>query len=159
MDKSETTNKIKGEDASSDNALKCLLTNNIEEYFIREKGYLKLDGIQYNQEINHSNYFANVVLYNTRMRYYILVIVKNGGICHHDIREINTKLRCLAMLENGNLMNSPFAAIIGVLNDDVIIQYVTFGVKSDLFISKFHHYFPIMEGLKRMISDTLGIRQ
>lgn len=156
MDKSKTTNKIKCENAFSGDALKCILTKNIVEFFIRKKEYFKLGEIQYNLKISDENSFVNVVLYCSQMNCYALIDVKNGSISHHDIKEMNDKLKCFAMFE-GNIVNSPFAVIIGIFNNDVTIQYVTLGVKSDLFISKFHHCFPIMEELKRMISNTLNI--
>ncbi len=157
MDKSKTTNKIKCENAFSDDALKCMLTENIEEFFMRKKEYFKLGDIQCNLKISDENYFANVVLYYTQMNCYALINVKYGSISHHDIKEVNYKLKCIAMFEDNIIINSPFAVIIGISNNDVTIQYVTLGVKSDLFISKFHHCFPIMEELKRMISNTLNI--
>lgn len=157
MDKSKITNKVKFKDYILDDVTRCIITKSIEDFCIHSKEYLNINGIQFNLKINKKSCITNIVLYNNQWNGYVLIIIKSGKINYHDIREVYNDLSCLAVLKNDNIINFPFAVIIGILDNNVTIQYVTLGMRSDLFISKFYPFFSMVEELKRIILEILNM--
>ena len=157
MDNSKTTNKVKSKDYFLDDVTRCVITKSIEDFCIHFKEYLNFSRIQLNLKINEKKYITDLVLYNTLWNSYVLIIIKSGKINYHDIREVYNDLSCLAVLKNDNIINFPFAVIIGILDNNVTIQYVTLGMRSDLFISKFYPFFSIIQELKRIILEILNM--
>lgn len=61
----------------------------------------------------------------------------------------------LATEENMPDDNAPIGIIMSRNKDELLVEYATYGMDSNLFVSKYELYLPNREGLERLVSNIL----
>ena len=51
--------------------------------------------------------------------------------------------------------NAPIGIIMSRNKDELLVEYATYGMDSNLFVSKYELYLPNREGLERLVSNIL----
>lgn len=119
------------------------------------KGFLFQEE-QYHICINNRHYHVDLLFYHRILRTYILIDLKRGAVTHRDIGQMNLYLGYFAkevMLEGEN---PPIGIVLGHSKDDLMVEYATYGMDTNLFVSKYELYLPNKDDLRRMVSNVLS---
>jgi hypothetical protein len=87
--------------------------------------------------------------------FFVLIDLKITDVKHEDIGQMNMYMGYFAKEENREDENPPIGIILSKDKDDLLVEYATYEMNSQLFISKYQLYFPDKEELRRIISQQL----
>ena len=82
-------------------------------------------------------------------------LVALGVVQHHDIGQMNLYMGYFAAEENTEGDNPPIGIILSRQKDQLLVEYATYGMNSQLFVQKYQLYLPDREALKAEIERTL----
>ena len=74
---------------------------------------------------------------------------------HEDIGQMNMYLGYFAKEENEPNDNPPIGIILSHNRDELLVEYATYGMDSNIFVSKYELYLPNKEELKKLVSEIL----
>ena len=112
-------------------------------------------GRQYRITLDNTNYYVDLVFYHRILRCFVLVDLKIRKVKHHDIGQMNMYMGYFAKEQNIEGDNPPIGIILTQEKDDLLVEYATYGMSSQLFISKYQLYLPNKEDLKNLIGNQL----
>lgn len=110
-------------------------------------------GEQYGILIGNTHYRVDLVFYHVILKCYVLIDLKRNAVSHNDIGQMNMYLGYFAKDINRPDDNPPIGIILGHTKDELMIEYATYGMDSQIFISKYQLYLPDREELRRLITD------
>ena len=110
---------------------------------------------QYGLTINNTHYHIDLVFYHRILRCFVLIDLKRGAVKHKDIGQMNMYLGYFAKEENVEGDNPPIGIIMSHYKDELMVEYATYGMDSNLFVSKYELYLPDKEELRRMVKTIL----
>lgn len=110
---------------------------------------------QYGLTINNTHYRIDLVFYHRILRCFVLIDLKRGAVKHKDIGQMNMYLGYFAKEENVEGDNPPIGIIMSHYKDELMVEYATYGMDSNLFVSKYELYLPNKEELRRMVKTIL----
>ncbi len=84
-----------------------------------------------------------------------LLELKLDEVQHHDIGQMNLYLGYFAHEENIEGDNPPIGIILSRHKDELMVEYATYGMNSQLFVQKYQLYLPDREELRRQLEMTL----
>ena len=111
---------------------------------------------QYGLTINNVHYHIDLVFYHRILRCFVLVDLKRGSVTHKDIGQMNMYLGYFAKEENAEGDNPPIGIIMSHYKDELMVEYATYGMDSNLFVSKFELFLPNKEELRKMVKAILA---
>ncbi len=114
-------------------------------------------GRQYRITINNVHYRVDLVFYHRILRRFVLIDLKIDDVAHHDIGQMNLYLGYFAAEENGEGDAEPIGIILSRHKDELLVEYATYGMNSQLFVQKYQLYLPDREELRRELERTLAI--
>lgn len=118
------------------------------------KGFLFQEE-QYHVCINNRHYHVDLLFYHRILRCHVLIDLKRGSVTHRDIGQMKLYLGYFAkeiMLEGEN---PPIGIVLGHHKDDLMVEYATYGIDANLFVSKYELYLPNKEDLRKMIANIV----
>jgi hypothetical protein len=95
------------------------------------------------------------VFYHRILRCFVLIDLKINEVQHNDIGQMNMYLGYFANEESVNGDNPPIGIILTKEKDDFLFKYATYGMDSQLFVSKYQLYLPNKEELEKMLHEQL----
>lgn len=110
---------------------------------------------QYGLTINNVHYHIDLVFYHRILRCFVLIDVKRGAVKHKDIGQMNMYLGYFAKEENVEGDNPPIGIIMSHYKDELMVEYATYGMDSNLFVSKYELFLPNKEELRKMVRGIL----
>ena len=110
---------------------------------------------QYGLTINNVHYHIDLVFYHRILRCFVLIDIKRGAVKHKDIGQMNMYLGYFAKEENVEGDNPPIGIIMSHYKDELMVEYATYGMDSNLFVSKYELFLPNMEELRKMVRSIL----
>lgn len=110
---------------------------------------------QYGLTINNTHYHIDLVFYHRILRCFVLIDLKRGAVKHKDIGQMNMYLGYFAKEENMEGDNPPIGIIMSHYKDELMVEYATYGMDSNLFVSKYELYLPNKEELRKMVKTIL----
>ena len=110
---------------------------------------------QYGLTINNTHYHIDLVFYHRILRCFVLIDLKRGAVKHKDIGQMNMYLGYFAKEENVEGDNPPIGIIMSHYKDELMVEYATYGMDSNLFVSKYELYLPNKEELRKMVNTIL----
>jgi len=135
--------------------LENLLCNNLQKFLLElGKGFTYV-GRQYRINISNKNYRIDLVFYHRILRCFVLIDLKINEVQHQDVGQMNLYLGYFASEENQPEDNPPIGIILAKEKDDLLIEYATYGLNSQLFVSKYQLYLPDKRDLQLLIEQTL----
>ncbi|MEO7043980.1 MAG: PDDEXK nuclease domain-containing protein [Ferruginibacter sp.] len=147
--------KIPEEYLPSEQELENYLCNNLQQFLLElGKGFTYV-GRQYRMSINNKHYRVDLVFYHRILRCFILVDLKINEVQHDDIGQMNLYLGYFAKEENTETDNPPIGIILTKNKDELLVEYATYGMSSQLFVSKYQLYLPDKTDLINLISNTI----
>ncbi len=116
-------------------------------------------GRQYRITLNNTHYRVDLVFYHRILRCFVLIDLKLNEVEHHDIGQMNLYLGYFAAEENTEGDNPPIGIILTRTKDELLVEYATYQMNSQLFVQKYQLYLPDREELRRELELTLQIAE
>ena len=113
-------------------------------------------GRQYRITLNNTHYRVDLVFYHRILRCFVLIDLKINEVAHQDIGQMNLYLGYFAAEENIEGDNPPIGIILTRSKDELLVEYATYQMNSQLFVQKYQLYLPDKEELRRELERTLS---
>ncbi len=139
----------------SETQLETVLCDHLQPFLLELGKGFTFVGRQVRVTINNSHYKVDLVFYHRILRCFVLIDLKLGDVQHHDIGQMNLYLGYFATEENGEGDNPPIGIILSRHKDELLVEYATYGMNSQLFVQKYQLYLPDREALKRELEISL----
>ena len=110
---------------------------------------------QYPISVNNRHYHCDLVFYHRILRCFVLIDLKRDGVQHEDIGQMNMYLGYFAKEENQPDDNPPIGIILSHYKDDLMVEYATYGLNTNLFVSKYELYLPDTERLRQIVGKIV----
>lgn len=135
--------------------LETLLCDHLQQFLLElGKGFTYV-GRQYRITLNNTHYKVDLVFYHRILRCFVLIDLKINEVQHHDIGQMNLYLGYFANEENIEGDNPPIGIILSRHKDELLVEYATYQMNSQLFVQKYQLYLPQVEELRRELELTL----
>lgn len=110
---------------------------------------------QYPITVNNRHYHCDLVFYHRILKCFVLIDLKRNAVQHEDIGQMNMYLGYFATEENMPDDNPPIGIILSHYKDDLLVQYATYGMNTNLFVSKYELYLPDKEQLRKIVAKIV----
>ena len=110
---------------------------------------------QYPLTINNIHYHVDLVFYHRVLKCFVLIDLKKGAVKHKDIGQMNMYLGYFAKEENVEGDYPPIGIILSHYKDELMVEYATYGMDSNLFVSKYELFLPNKAELRKMVKAML----
>ena len=139
----------------SESDLEKRITDNLQQFIMElGKGFAFIDR-QHRIIINNTPYYVDLVFYHTKLKCYVLIDLKINEVKHYDIGQMNMYLGYFEKEENEDNDNPPIGIILTKEKDDIMVEYATYKIVSQLFVSKYQLYLPDKEVLQKRVLEML----
>lgn len=139
----------------SETQLETVLCDHLQPFLLELGKGFTFVGRQYRVTINNSHYRVDLVFYHRILRCFVLIDLKLDDVQHHDIGQMNLYLGYFAAEENAEGDNPPIGIILSRQKDELMVEYATYGMNSQLFVQKYQLYLPDRESLRRELELSL----
>ena len=139
----------------SENQLETLLCDHLQQFLLELGKGFTFVGRQYRVTLNNTHYKVDLVFYHRILRCFVLIDLKIDEVQHHDIGQMNLYLGYFANEENVEGDNPPIGIILSRRKDELLVEYATYQMNSQLFVQKYQLYLPEREELRRELEQTL----
>jgi predicted nuclease of restriction endonuclease-like (RecB) superfamily len=140
----------------SETELETQLLDNLQTFLLELGKGFTFVGRQYRMMINNTPFRVDLVFYHRILRCFVLIDLKINEVKHDDIGQMNMYMGYFAKEENYEGDNPPIGIILSKDKDDLLVEYATYEMNSQLFVSKYQLYLPNKEELKAVINKQLG---
>ncbi|MEE0993010.1 MAG: PDDEXK nuclease domain-containing protein [Bacteroidales bacterium] len=110
---------------------------------------------QYAITINNTHYHVDLVFYHRILKCFVLIDIKRGAVKHKDIGQMNMYMGYFAKEESVEGDNPPIGIVMGHYKDELMVEYATYGMDSNLFVSKYELFLPNKEELRKLVMNIL----
>ena len=131
------------------------LIDNMQKFLLELGKGFAFVARQYPLTINNTHYHIDLVFYHRILRCFVLIDVKRGSVKHKDIGQMNMYMGYFAKEENVEGDNPPIGIVMGHYKDELMVEYATYGMDSNLFVSKYELFLPNKEELRKMVRAIL----
>ena len=114
---------------------------------------------QYGMTINNVHYHVDLVFYHRILKCFVLIDLKRGAVTHKDIGQMNMYLGYFAKEENTETDNPPIGIVMSHYKDELMVEYATYGMDSNLFVSKYELFLPNKTELRKLVKGLLSQKQ
>ena len=147
--------KIPEEQLPSEQELENHLCHNLQQFLLElGKGFTYV-GQQYRITINNKHFRVDLVFYHRILRCFVLIDLKINEVQYDDIGQMNLYLGYFAKEENIDTDNPPIGIILSKNKDELLVEYATYGMNSQLFVSQYQLYLPNKNDLIQIVNNTL----
>ena len=139
----------------SESDLEQRIIDNLQTFLLElGKGFAFI-GRQYPITINNVHYHVDLVFYHRILKCFVLIDLKKNSVKHEDIGQMNMYMGYFAKEENEPNDNPPVGIILSHNKDELLVEYATYGMDTNLFVSKYELYLPNREELRRLVNGIL----
>lgn len=135
--------------------LESLLCDNLQSFLLELGKGFTFVGRQYRVTLNNTHYKVDLVFYHRILRCFVLIDLKINEVKHYDIGQMNMYLGYFANEQNIEGDNPPIGIILSKDKDELLVEYATYGMNSQLFVQKYQLYLPNQDELRKEIEDVL----
>lgn len=147
--------KIPEAAALSETEIETRLCNHLQQFLLElGKGFTYV-GRQYRITVNNTHYRVDLVFYHRILRCFVLIDLKIDDVQHHDIGQMNLYLGYFAAEENIEGDNPPIGIILTRNKDELLVEYATYGMNSQLFVQRYQLYLPNQNELRAELERSL----
>ncbi|MDR1850363.1 MAG: PDDEXK nuclease domain-containing protein [Zoogloeaceae bacterium] len=139
----------------SETQIEAALCQHLQQFLLELGKGFTFVGRQYRITVNNIHYKVDLVFYHRILRCFVLIDLKIGEVRHHDIGQMNLYLGYFAKEENTPEDRPPIGIILSRNKDELLVEYATYQMDSQLFVQKYQLYLPDREELRREIEQTL----
>lgn len=142
----------------SELSLEKALINNMQKFLLElGKGFAFI-GEQYPIQIANNHYYVDLVFYHAILKCYVLIDLKRSGIKHYDIGQMNMYLGYFANEISLPDDNKPIGIVLCHSKNELLVEYATYGMDSNIFVSKYQLYLPDKDDLRRMVQSIIDLK-
>ena len=134
--------------------LETLLCDHLQQFLLELGKGFTFVGRQYRITINNTHYRVDLVFYHRILRCFVLIDLKVNEVQHYDIGQMNLYMGYFAKEENVEGDNPPIGLILTRDKDELLVEYATYQMNSQLFVQKYQLYLPNAEELRRELSQV-----
>ena len=139
----------------SESDLEQRIIDNLQKFLLElGKGFTYV-GRQYGITINNVHYRVDLVFYHRILKCFVLIDLKKNSVQHEDIGQMNMYMGYFATEENMEDDNPPIGIILSKNKDELLVEYATYGMDSNLFVSKYELYLPNRKELEKLVNRIL----
>ena len=139
--------------------LESLLCDHLQPFLLELGKGFTFVGRQYRITLSNTHYRVDLVFYHRILRCFVLLDLKMDKVEHHDIGQMNMYLGYFATEENTEGDNPPIGIILSRHKDELLVEYATYQMNSQLFVQKYQLYLPDREELRRELELTLQLAE
>ena len=139
--------------------LEARLCDHLQPFLLELGKGFTFVGRQYRITINNTHSRVDLVFYHRILRCFVLIDLKLNDVEHHDIGQMNLYLGYFATEENTEGDNPPIGIILSRNKDELLVEYATYQMNSQLFVQKYQLYLPNREELRRELELTLQLAE
>ena len=139
--------------------LESLLCDHLQPFLLELGKGFTFVGRQYRITLNNTHYRVDLVFYHRILRCFVLLDLKMDKVEHQDIGQMNMYLGYFATEENAEGDNPPVGIILSRHKDELLVEYATYQMNSQLFVQKYQLYLPDREELRRELELTLKLAE
>jgi len=143
----------------SETDLVSLLCDHLQPFLLELGKGFTFVGRQYRITLDNKHYRVDLVFYHRILRCFVLIDLKLDEVQHQDIGQMNMYFGYFAAEENGEGDNPPIGIILSREKDELLVEYATYEMNSQLFVQKYQLYLPDREELRRELENTLRIAE
>ena len=143
----------------SETDLESLLCDHLQPFLLELGKGFTFVGRQYRITLDNKHYRVDLVFYHRILRCFVLIDLKLDEVQHHDIGQMNMYLGYFAVEENAEGDNPPIGIILSREKDELLVEYATYEMNSQLFVQKYQLYLPNRDELRRELENTLRIAE
>ncbi|MDD3401759.1 MAG: PDDEXK nuclease domain-containing protein [Hespellia sp.] len=140
----------------NESELETRIIDNLQKFLLELGKGFTFVGRQYNMTINNRHYRCDLVFYHRILKCFVLIDLKVEAIQHEDVGQMNMYLGYIAEEENEEDDNPPVGIILSREKDELLVKYATYGMDSNLFVSRYELYLPNKEELKYLVDQIMG---
>jgi predicted nuclease of restriction endonuclease-like (RecB) superfamily len=141
----------------SEKELETRLIDNLQTFLLELGKGFTFVGRQYRITLDNEHYYVDLVFYHRILRCFVLIDLKIGKVKHLDIGKMNMYLGYFAAEENTEEDNPPIGIVLTKEKDELLVEYATYKMDSQLFVSKYQLYLPdknqLRQELEKIISE------
>jgi predicted nuclease of restriction endonuclease-like (RecB) superfamily len=139
----------------SENELETCLIDNLQTFLLELGKGFTFVGRQYRIVLNNTVYRVDLVFYHRILRCFVLIDLKINDVKHSDIGQMNMYMGYFDKEEKAEGDNPPIGIILSKEKDELLVEYATYGMSSQLFVSKYQLYLPNKEELRSLLNKQL----
>jgi predicted nuclease of restriction endonuclease-like (RecB) superfamily len=140
----------------SEKELETRLIDNLQTFLLELGKGFTFVGRQYRISLDNSHYKIDLVFYHRILRCFVLIDLKINEVKHQDIGQMNMYMGYFAEEENTEGDNPPIGIILTRKKNELVVKYATYGMNSQLFVSKYQLYLPNEEELRLQLERILS---
>ena len=135
----------------SETELETVLCDQLQPFLLELGKGFTFVGRQVRVPINNTHFRVDLVFYHRILRCFVLIDLKVNEVEHHDIGQMNLYLGYFAAEENTEGDNPPIGIILSRHKDELLVEYATYQMNSQLFVQKYQLYLPDRDELRRAL--------
>jgi predicted nuclease of restriction endonuclease-like (RecB) superfamily len=139
----------------SEKELETRLLDNLQAFLLELGKGFAFVGRQYRITIDNEHHRVDLVFYHRFLRCFVLLDLKINKVKHHDIGQMNMYLGYFAKEEYFEGDNPPVGIILTRQKDELLVEFATYGMSSQLFVSKYQLYLPNEAELRAELEQIL----
>ena len=143
----------------SETQLEKVLCDHLQPFLLELGKGFTFVGRQYRVSINNIHHKVDLVFYHRILRCFVLIDLKIDDVQHHDIGQMNMYLGYFANEENVEGDNPPIGIILSRNKDELLVEYATYQMNSQLFVQKYQLYLPDRDALRRELERSLRVAE
>lgn len=140
----------------SEKELETRLIDNLQTFLLELGKGFTFVGRQYRISLDNTHYKIDLVFYHRILRCFVLIDLKINEVKHQDIGQMNMYMGYFAEEENTEGDNPPIGIILTRKKNELVVKYATYGMNSQLFVSKYQLYLPNEEELRLQLERILN---
>lgn len=146
---------VESERLKDEKDLEKRIIRNLETFLLElGKGFTFVKE-QYPMKVNNKTYKCDLVFYHRILKCFFLIDLKIGAVEHKDIGQMNMYMGYFAEEVNEPDDNPPIGMVLAREKDELLVKYATYGMDSNLFVSKYELYLPNEEELKQLVNNII----
>jgi len=102
------------------------------------------------------SHYVDLVFYHRILKCFVLIDLKREEAGYEDIGQMNMYMGYFAKEENVEGDNPPIGIVLSKGKDELLVEYATYEMNSQLFVSNYQLYLPNREELKALIERQLS---
>ena len=139
----------------SEEDLEQKIIDNLQKFLLELGKGFTFVGRQYPLTVNNIHYHVDLVFYHRILKCFVLIDLKKNSVQHIDIGQMNMYMGYFAKEENMADDNPPIGIILSHNKDELLVEYATYGMDSNLFVSKYELYLPNRNELQKLVNNIL----
>ena len=132
------------------------IIDNLQTFLLELGKGFAFVGRQYRLTIDNTHYHVDLVFYHRILKCFVLIDLKKNSVRHQDIGQMNMYLGYFATEINEKDDNPPIGIILSHHKDELLVEYATYGMDSNIFVSKYQLYLPNRDELKSLVDNVIN---